>query len=77
MKNCKKFKTIDLTTNQRKEFSHYRYITQIMIDHAIQCKERWCVCRASSFNDALADFRHDAPANLKREIDEVLNRDVY
>ncbi len=77
MKNCKKFKTIDLTTNQRKEFVHYRYITRIMIDHAIQCKERWCVCRASSFNDALADFRHDAPDNLKREIDEVLNRDAY
>ena len=77
MKNCKKFKTIDLTTNQRKEFLHYRYITEIMINHAIQCRERWCVCRGSSFNDALAGFRVDAPDNLKRDIDEVLNRDEF
>ena len=74
MNNFKKFKTIDLTTNQLKLYKHYRYFTEIMINHAIQCRDKRCWCNGSSFNDALADFKHDAPDNIKREIEEIFVR---
>ncbi len=75
MKNCKKFKTIDLTTGQRKRFSHYRYITNIMLNHAVLCTENWCWCHASSFNDAIADYKYDAEDGEKMVIEEILRKE--
>ncbi len=77
MKNCKKFKTIDLTTNQRKKYVFYRGFFNNLMDHAVQCNERWCWCRGSIFNDSLCEFKFLADDNEKRLIEEILNRDEY
>ena len=45
------------------------------MDHACQCKETWCWCRGSVFNDSLADFRFIADDNEKRLIEEIFARD--
>ena len=63
-----------MTPNQIELYRHYRYITNIMLNHACICDERWCVCQASSFQDALADFKHVADDNTKRLIDEIFHR---
>ena len=77
MGNCKKHKTIDLTTNQRKKYIFYRSFFNNLMDHACQCTETWCWCRGSIFNDSLADFKFIADDNEKRLIEEILGRDEH
>lgn len=44
---------VKLTPHQIELFRSYRYITHWLINHAVQCTNRQCVCRASTFEDEL------------------------
>ena len=68
---------LKLTNNQVKQFKWYRGFTNILLNHAVVCEERWCMCKGSIFNDTLADYQFHAPDNEKSIIEEILQRDMY
>ncbi len=68
---------IELTKNQVKQFQWYRGFTSILLDHAVVCTERRCMCKGSIFNDTLAGYQFHATDSEKRIIEEILQRDMY
>jgi hypothetical protein len=59
----------------RKLHSHYRYITEIMLNHAVLCDDKDCVCYASSFNDAIVEMAKVGDKNMKDLVREILDRE--
>ena len=54
----------------------YKYFFDYFLGvHAIQCKDRHCVCRASTFNDLICEEKLRNSKRHGKDIEEVLNRD--
>ena len=51
----------------------FAYIGNHLFDHAFSCEERWCVCKASTFMDAICELRDHNP-KYKRLVKELLER---
>jgi len=64
---------IKLTSHQIELFRSYRYITHWLIDHAIQCDNKQCICRASTFEDELPNLER-IDIEYARTIREVLDK---
>lgn len=65
---------IKLTPHQIELYRHYRYLTHWLIDHACQCDDKRCICRASTFEDDLVELER-VDTEYARTIREVLNRE--
>ena len=46
---------------------------EYFLDHASLCQERWCICKASTFQDALVELKKFDKKN-KSQIEEILSR---
>ncbi len=62
-------------TKREEERRIFAYIGKNLYDHAFTCEYKMCVCRASSFNDALAELLEVDKKKYKREVKEIWNRD--
>lgn len=65
---------IKLTPHQIELYRHYRYITHWLINHAVCCDDRGCICRASTFQDDLVELER-VDIEYARTIREVLDKE--
>jgi len=65
---------IKLTPHQIELYRHYRYLTHWMINHAVQCDDRECICRASTFQDGLVELER-VDIEYASTIREVLDKE--
>ncbi len=52
----------------------FAYIGNHLFEHAFTCDDKDCLCRASIFNDALADLK-EVDKQFISEVEEIWNRD--
>jgi len=65
---------VKLTPHQIELFRSYRYITHWLIDHAIQCDNKQCICRASTFEDELPNLERidiEYASTIREVLDKV------
>ena len=51
----------------------FAYIGEYLFEHAFTCENKRCLCRASTFNDAL-DYLKEADKQFVDEVEEIWNR---
>lgn len=51
-------------------------IVNNLLYHAVTCNERWCVCKASSFRDAIVDLKKVETPQHKKIIKEIFENDT-
>ena len=73
-RNNKIVRDIKLTPHQIELYRHYRYITHWLINHAICCDDKQCICRASTFQDDLVELER-VDIEYARTIREVLDKE--
>jgi len=54
----------------------FRYFFEYFLDHACCCRERNCICRASTFMDLICEPELRRNSEYSREIEEILDRNV-
>jgi len=52
----------------------FRYLGSYLYEHAFTCETQSCICRASTFNDALGELV-EADKEYKIPVKEIWNRD--